>query len=232
MLRAEIENISIKNESQKKTLLKNIFYEVFPNKVYTILGDNGSGKSTLIKSFTQLLDKNDFEVSGKVLWKDKNVLEMNDEELMQIRKNEIRYVFQDSVNSFDPLKKIRYYFNSIVKDDAKLSDLLEYFNLPPKEKLENLYPYELSGGMAQRILIVLTVSANPELLILDEPTSAADTAVINLLIHFLRDYIKNGEKSVLIVTQDLLFAKKVSDDIVIIKDCSLSEFEFNKTGKL
>lgn len=225
MLRAQIKNISILNKNQQRTLLKDIFFEVYPNKVYTILGENGTGKSTLIKSFTLLLDKSEFKVDGKVFWKNNNIFEMSDEEILLLRKNEIRYVFQDSANAFDPLKNMNYYFDVFAKDNEKLSNLLEYFNLPSKQKLSKLYPYELSGGMAQRISIVLAVCANPQLLILDEPTSAADTAIINLLIHFLRDYVKKENNSALIVTQDLLFAQKVSDKMVLINENTLKEFQ-------
>lgn len=224
MLRAQIKNISIPNKNQQRTLLKDIFFEVYPNKVYTILGENGTGKSTLIKSFTLLLDKSEFKVDGKVFWKNNNIFEMSDEEILLLRKNEIRYVFQDSANAFDPLKNMNYYFDVFAKDNEKLSNLLEYFNLPSKQKLSKLYPYELSGGMAQRISIVLAVCANPQLLILDEPTSAADTAIINLLIHFLRGYVKKENNSALIVTQDLLFAQKVSDKMVLINENTLKEF--------
>lgn len=232
MLKTEIRNISIINKGQKSILLKDVFFTLNPNRIYTILGENGSGKSTLIKSLTSLLDKREFEIDGKVLWMNKNIFEMNESELSGLRKNQIRYVFQDCVNSFDPLKSIGYYFNSMVSNHLKLNELLEYFNLPAKSKLDKLYPYELSGGMAQRISVVLAVIANPQLLILDEPTSAADAAIINLLIHFIKDYVSKGENTVLIVTQDLLFAEKVSDEIASIKNLTLTDFHINQKRDL
>lgn len=81
--------------------------------------------------------------------------------------------------------------------------------------------------MAQRVAIVIASISNPQLLIMDEPTSAADTAVINLLIHFLKDYVSKEPRTVLIFTQDLLFAEKVSDEITSLTNNSLKEFQPN-----
>ncbi len=229
MLRADISKISILNSNEENILLKNISFNLDPNVIYTILGENGSGKSTLIKSLTLLPDRRFFRIDGKIFWNGKNLFEASEEELIMLRKNQIRYVFQDCINSFDPLKRISYYFDWMVEDKQQLNELLKYFNLPEQTELGKLYPYELSGGMAQRIAIVLAAIVKPKLLILDEPTSAADTAVINLLIHFLRDYVSDGNNSVLIVTQDLLFAEKVSDMIAEIKNHTLTEFQVNQS---
>ena len=227
MIKTELQKISIISNHKERILLKDIFFELKPNRIYTILGENGSGKSTLIKSLSLLLDNRTFNVEGKIFFNSRNLFELTDDELLLFRRKNIRYVFQDCVNSFDPLKTIGYYFNNLVDDASKLSTLLEYFNLPSVKELSKLYPYELSGGMAQRIAIVIASISNPQLLILDEPTSAADTAVINLLIHFLKDYVSKEPRTVLIVTQDLLFAKKVSYEIALIKNNSLTEFQPN-----
>lgn len=227
MIKTEIQKISIVNKDQEKILLKDIFFELNPNRIYTILGENGSGKSTLIKSLTLLTDKKEFKIEGKILFNDKNLFELTEDELILLRKKNIRYVFQDCINSFDPLKSIGYYFDNLVEDDSKLNSMLEYFNLPARKELGKLYPYELSGGMAQRISIIFASIANPQLLILDEPTSAADTAIINLFIHFLKEFVSEGKRTVLVVTQDLLFAKKVSDEIASIENNSLTAFQLN-----
>lgn len=232
MLRADIRKISILNNSNEMILLKDISFTLKPNHIYTILGENGSGKSTLIKALTLLPDKRFFRIDGRIFWKEKDLSDAGEEELLSLRKNQIRYVFQDCVNSFDPLKRIGYYFNTMADNISKLNQLLEYFNLPEKNKIENLYPYELSGGMAQRIAIVLATVANPQLLILDEPTSAADTAVINLLIHFLNEFVSERNCTVLTVTQDLLFARKVSHEIASIKNLTLTEFHTNQSRVL
>jgi len=181
MISVNIKSVEIIAADQSKSILQNISFKLEKVKVYTILGKNGSGKSTLINTLTKLLDENIYRINAKIELNGINLFELNDTELLQIRKQKIKYVFQDSINSFDSLKKFEYYFKMIQSPDEEIDELFEYFLLPEKEKLFNLYPYEVSGGMAQRISTCLAILAKPELLILDEPTSAIDINISNLL---------------------------------------------------
>ena len=224
MLSVDINSVSILDEIKERIILSDIKFDVENGKVFTILGKNGSGKSTLIKSLTSLLPIDEYETSGKVFFKETDLLDCAEEKYREIRKHNIRYVFQDAVNSFDPLKKIKYYFDLSNVSPLKIEELLLYFLLPEYKKLSNLYSYELSGGMAQRLLIVLALLANPDLLILDEPTSGVDYAVMNLISLKIKNYVRDNDKSVLIVTQDINFAIKISDKIAYLSDCKLSQF--------
>jgi ABC-type dipeptide/oligopeptide/nickel transport system ATPase component len=87
-----------------------------------------------------------------------------------------------------------------------------------------MYPYETSGGMAQRISFILALSAQPDLIILDEPTSGIDAGIANLFLLKLKDLLSAGNHSVLLITQDIEFAKKISNKIALLSDGSLSEF--------
>lgn len=223
MLSADIKSVSILDEKNKRTILKDISFNIKEGKVYSILGKNGSGKSTLIKSLTALLPTELYKVEGKVLYNRSDILVISEEKLREIRKNNIRYVFQDAVNSFDPLKKIKYYFDLSNVSSLKIEELLIYFMLPDYKKLSGLHSYELSGGMAQRLLIVLALLANPDLLILDEPTSGVDYAVMNLILLKMNNYVRDNNKSVLIVTQDINFAIQSSDYIAYLSDGTLSQ---------
>jgi peptide/nickel transport system ATP-binding protein len=224
MLSVDINSVSILDEEKSRTILKDIKFDVEKGKVYTILGKNGSGKSTLIKSLTVLLPSELYEVNGKVLFNDIDLLNTTEEKLREIRKSNIRYVFQDATNSFDPLKKISYYFDLSNVSSLKIEELLIFFSLPTYKKLSVLHSYELSGGMAQRLLIVLALLANPDLLILDEPTSGVDYAVMNLILLKIKNFVRDNDKSVLIVTQDINFALKTSDFISYLSDGKLSRF--------
>lgn len=224
MLNIDIKEISIKKQTENILLLKNINFNLTENKIFTILGKNGTGKSTLIKSITKLLDSNIYDIKAKVLWKEKDIYEIEYDELLKIRANYIKYIFQDAVNSFDHLKNLGYYFKKFCIDENEIDSLLEYFILPEKEKLFKMYAYEVSGGMAQRISLVLALLTKPKLLILDEPTSGIDSAIANLMLLKLKEFIKEEGNSVLLVTQDILFAQKISDEIAMLKDFTLSKF--------
>ncbi len=221
MLSAEIKKIELKGN---RTILKDIHFELEANFVYTILGKNGSGKTTLIKALTSLLPSNLYSIEGTVKFNGTDLLSIDRRSLQFIRKNEIKYVFQDSVNSFDPLKTFKYYFELFCNDQKKIDDLLSYFLLPPQKDLYNLHPYEVSGGMAQRIGFILALAAEPQLIIMDEPTSGIDSATVNLVLEKTREFRLRNNTSVLLVTHDLEFAKKISNFIAFIADGNLSPF--------
>ncbi len=224
MLAAAIKNISLSAGYGDQLLLKDIEFTIPHNSVFTVLGKNGSGKSTIAKLLTRLLDKRFYSVNAKVLFNGKDISGFTETELVQYRKKNVRCLFQDPVNSFDPLKKFNYYFDNFDIDRAEAKTLFEYFLLPDMKKILNLYPYEVSGGMAQRIAFILILLSKADLIILDEPTSGIDAALSNLLLIKLKEYITKKNNSVLLITQDLLFAERISTSISIIDNLTMSEF--------
>lgn len=223
MLTVDLKNISLKNKIESRELLKNIHFTLNGKMIYTILGKNGSGKSTLIKSLTGLLNEELYKVNGNVLWFDENIFKMKYDRLIKLRRNEIKYVLQDLTNNFDPLKKLKYYFGKSEIDEKIISNSLKDFLLPDYQTISALYSYEISGGMAQRLSLMLAILSNPKLLILDEPTSAIDYANINLIKLKLLEFKKAGG-SALIVTHDISFAKEISDEIAFLHEHRLTEF--------
>jgi ABC-type glutathione transport system ATPase component len=221
--RVDIKKIILTDQTGSRDILKNINFKLEYGNIYTILGKNGSGKSTLIKSFTTLLDKKAYQVDGSVFWNEENIFLMNYERLIKLRQKEIRYVLQDLTNNFDPLKKLKYYFDSSGFKQDIIFEQLKNFLLPDYNTISRLHSYEISGGMAQRVSFLFALLPNPQLLILDEPTSAVDYTNVNLIKLKLKDFVKDNG-SVLIVTQDVNFAKDISDKIAFLDNGSLSEF--------
>lgn len=223
MLKAEIKKLSLK-KIEDRILLSGISFSLHGNKLYSVLGENGSGKSTLLKALTGLLDKRFYNIDGEIIIDGTDILSADESELLNIRRNKIKYVMQDAVNSFDHLKKMEYYFSRIVKDTSEIDELLEYFKLPAKKNLYKLYAYELSGGMAQRVSFVLSLLSHPKIILLDEPTSGVDPAVANLFLLKLKEFTLQDGNLALLVTHDLQFAQKSSDDIALLANGKLSDF--------
>ena len=222
MLNVLLNNVSV-TKDKERVILKDIAFELDGGNIYTILGKNGTGKSTLLKSLTGLLDNRFYSIIGKVIYNDKDILSLKEDELQNIKKNEIKYVFQDPVNSFDHLKKFKYYFNLFTKEGKEVDKLLDFFLLPDSKKLFKMYPYEVSGGMAQRISLILSLLAKPKIILLDEPTSGIDAPIVNLLLIKLREFVTNGNLA-LMVTQDLGLARSASSKIALLSDNTLSPF--------
>lgn len=220
----DIKELSIRSAAESNMLLKDVSFELLENKAYVILGKNGSGKSTLIRTLGRLLDNSLYEVKGKIIADGKDVMTMNEEELMNFRKVKIKYSFQDSINSFDPLRTIGFYFKRFNTDIKETEDLLDFFLLPSRAAISKMYAWQLSGGMAQRLSIVFALLLHPELLILDEPTSGIDAPIANLLLLKLREFVQQDKKCILLVTQDVLFAEKAGDFISHIQNKTLTSF--------
>ena len=227
MLSADIKDISILHGKDEKVLLSGMSFVLADSSINIILGKNGTGKSTLIRALTGLLNKNFYKVSGKVEYNGSDLLTLPESELLKIRRSKIGYVFQDAINSLDPLKNINFYFKRF-KNEPEADALLNGFLLPGRADLFRLYPYELSGGMAQRLLLILTLLRHPQILILDEPTSGIDTPISNLILLKLKEFVNDTGKSVLLVTQDLQFAANAGDRIAYLADGKLSDFYSNE----
>lgn len=223
MLKVDIKNISRKEEERSSDVLKDIRFTIMPGKCYTILGRNGSGKTTLIKSLTGLLNDDIYHINGNVLFNNEDISAFSEQRLQILRQKHIRYVLQDLTNNFDPLKRLKYYFDFQKPDIATINYLLKEFLLPDYEKIGQLYAYEISGGMAQRLSFLLAILPKPDLLILDEPTSAIDYTNINLIKLKLEE-MKTSGKSSLIVTQDIQFAEEISDEIAFLSERTLTGF--------
>lgn len=225
MLHANLKSVSLLTQTPAKNILKDVSFTLNAGSVYTILGKNGSGKSTLIKSLTGLLPANQYEVKGDVIFNKTHLLSVDENILRVIRKKQVRYVFQDAINSFDPLKKFGYYFKMSGVKENVFKEYFDFFLLPDFEKIASLHPYEVSGGMAQRLSLIFALAADPDLLILDEPNSGVDYAITNLLILELQKIVKQPNKAVLIVTQDLKFADRISDFISYLSAGTLTGFK-------
>ena len=224
MIRINIKSVGLVEERAKRTLLHNIAFSLSDGNIYTVLGKNGEGKSTLLKAVTNLLDKNVFSTTGSVEFEGVDLLALPQLQLTEYRKAKIQYVFQDSVNSFDPLKKIEYYFKLYPFDELEVKNEFEFFKLSEPAKIFELYPYEISGGMAQRISIILALLKKPKFLLLDEPTSGIDNDTVALIKERLKKFILKEKSIALIITQDLSFAENITDFIAYLENGNLSKF--------
>ena len=126
MLHIELDSVTIIDDDKRRLLLSDININIERGKIYTILGKNGTGKSTLIKSITRLLSDT-YLVKGSVEFNGIDLLSTTELNLRQVRRKNIRYVFQDTINSLDPLKKIKYYFDISNVSPLKIEELLLFF---------------------------------------------------------------------------------------------------------
>tara|TARA_Y100000996_G_scaffold296726_1_gene234908 strand:- start:1620 stop:3233 length:1614 start_codon:yes stop_codon:yes gene_type:complete len=228
-----INNLSVEYIGDKSSTeaLKNISIDVDENQIVGIVGESGSGKSTLIKSVMRILSAPGLITSGEVVFDNKDILKMSDEEIFDIRWKGISLVKQKALNSLNPVSKIGYqislpfrYHMGLSKADAeqKAKDLLDLVNIDLIHF--DSYPHELSGGMRQRVIIAMAMALKPKLIIMDEPTTALDVITEHEIIDSIRALQKKLNFSIIFITHDLNLLLQFADKICVLYDGELVDF--------
>jgi len=193
-----------------------------------VVGESGSGKSTLGIAIAKLLPANGSYTGGDILLNGKNVLAMNDKEIRSIRGGVVFMVFQDPLNSLNPVKKVgnqivealqvksqregRHYEN----DSREIIKTFENVRIPDPDAILERYPHELSGGQVQRVILAMGLLMKPKLLIADEPTSAVDVTLQAQIINLLNSLKAEYGLSVIFITHDISVAYNVADKIAVM----------------
>lgn len=228
----DINNLSIKYGEQKPAV-KNIDMSVKSKEIVGIVGESGSGKSTLIRAILGILPKGATVCSGDVIFKDRNLLQYSKKEWQEIRGNKMAMIFQDAGRSLTPIKKIGNQFIESIKSHfdiskadahAKAFDMLGRMRLPDAERIMKSYPFELSGGMKQRVAIAMAMTMEPEILLADEPTSSLDVTVQAQVVRQLMELRNNFSTSIIIVTHNMGVASYMCDKIGVMKQGELVEW--------
>ena len=195
------------------------------NKIIAIVGESGCGKSVTALSIIRLIQFPGKIISGKIIFKGKNLLDIDEKEMQNIRGKEIGMIFQDPLNSLNPVFTVGSQITETIITHLQLSHnnakkrALEMFHkvqLPEPEKLFDMYPHQLSGGMKQRVLIAIALSCSPSLLIADEPTTALDVSIQQEIIKLLLDLRKEENISIIFISHDFRVVKEIADEVAVM----------------
>ena len=224
----EINNltISIGDKETGFEVVSNVSIAVPKGKIIGIVGESGCGKTITALSIMKLLPDPPAKItSGEIIFKNKNILEISDEELRDIRGNEISMIFQEPVSSLNPVftigeqigETIRTHNDINSKDEReKVIELLKLVGIPEPERRYSNYPHEMSGGMCQRVMIAMALCCSPDLLIADEPTTALDVTVEAGIIDLIDNLRKDLGMSVILITHDLGIISEIADEVYVM----------------
>ena len=229
--------VSIAENSKNKKLIKSVSFNIKKNEIVGLIGESGSGKSLTSLCILGLLEKKNFNISGEIYFNQRNIINLQENEIMKIRGSEISMIFQEPMTALNPTMKIGEQLFEVFrshenKDSKEISSRIE--KLIKKVKLDNVenlfdkYPHQLSGEQKQRVMIVMALSCNPKLLIADEPTTALDVTIQKEIIDILKDLQKSENLSILFISHDLRLVSKISDRIIIMKTGVIIEQGLNK----
>ncbi|HJE20404.1 MAG TPA: ABC transporter ATP-binding protein [Aliicoccus persicus] len=224
-------NVEFLSEGKNVKAVNNVSFDIEEKDSIGIVGESGSGKSTLAMAILKLLPSNT-KISGEVLYKDKNILPLGNKQLKNIRWKEVAVVFQKSMNSLSPVHKIgmqlvdvyKIHSKKATKEEArkKIMDLLLLVNLPTR--VFSLYPHELSGGMMQRVSIALSLIQNPNLLILDESTTALDVVTERQILEELKLLEETLNITRIMITHDMSVVATSCKKVAVMYAGNIVEF--------
>jgi len=190
-----------------------------------LVGESGSGKTVTALTILGIVQKPGRIVSGQILYRGQNILQLNQEESRKIRGRKIGMVFQDPNSSLDPLYSVGDQLMEVVRVHSKLTkeearkkalSLLELVKISEPEARLRAYPFELSGGMKQRVAIARALAGEPEVLIADEPTTNLDVTIQAQVLELLRGLQKELGMTLILITHDMGIIAEMTTRIVVL----------------
>ena len=198
-----------------------------------ILGETGCGKSVTALSIMGLIEQPGEIIKGNIIFEKKSLTSMSEDKLNDIRGRKIAMIFQEPVAALNPVMRVGFQIAESIARSKKKNEvkevypevrrMLEIAGLDWKRTID-LYPHELSGGMAQRVMIAMALSSNPKLLIADEPTSALDVTIQAQILELLDELVKKFGNAVILITHDMGVAAEFCDKMAVMYAGNMVEY--------
>ncbi len=200
-------------------------FEVYPGEVLGLVGESGCGKSVTSLSIMGLVSKPGRVDGGEILLDGNDLVKLPEEEMVKIRGNRVSMIFQQPQSALNPVFKVGDQLAEVLNVHQDLGRdagwnraiaLLKMVGVPDPERRAHAYPHELSGGMAQRVMIAMALACVPELLIADEPTTALDVTIQAQILDLMRDLRRDMGTAVILITHDLGVVAEMADRVAIM----------------
>lgn len=215
-----------------KPAVRDISFSLEPGEILGIVGESGSGKSTIIKAAMGLLGNTGAVTKGSIWYNGKNIPDLPPKELRKLCGPELGMIFQNCGSAFCPVRTIGAQMLEAVNEhvpiskaafEAQATEMLDKLGLDSRRVLRS-YPFELSGGMNQRVGIATAMLMNPKILLADEPTSALDVSAQKQVVEEMLLLRKLYGTSIVIVTHNIGVVRAMADRVLVLKDGSMREY--------
>lgn len=226
-------SVGFKTQNGLLNAVNKVDLQVNKGEIVCLVGESGSGKTITSLSIMRLIDfSNGIITNGEILLEGKSLIGLSQKKISELRGKKIAMVFQEPMSALDPVFSIGHQITEVMihhdgvgKAEAtiKAIELLRRVGIPEPELRMKQYPYELSGGMLQRVMIAIALACGPELLIADEPTTALDVTTQAQILALLQELKDELNMSILLITHDLGIAAEMADRIVVMYSAQVVE---------
>jgi peptide/nickel transport system ATP-binding protein len=230
--------VSFRTEAGLVKAVDGVSFTVNRGEVLGIVGESGSGKSVSMMTVMRLIRDPNAVFSGQILYKGRDLMQIPDGDMRQVRGSEIAMIFQDPMTSLIPVYKVGWQIEEQLHAHQKLSrgsarrraiELLQAVGIPNAEARIDDYPHQFSGGMRQRVMIAMGLSCNPDLLIADEPTTALDVTIQAQILELIGKLQREFDSSVVLITHDMGVVAEVADRVAVMYAGRIVEYGDVKT---
>ncbi len=220
-----------------KKVVSDVSFSLREHEILGIVGESGSGKSTLIKAVMGMLGPDGMVTRGDIIYDGKDLPDLPDKELRRICGRRIGMIFQNAGASFCPVRKIgAQMFEAYTAHEAtgraafaeKAKAMLKAVGFSDPQRVLESYPFELSGGMQQRVGIASAMLLSPQILLADEPTSALDAHIQKQVVQTMLDVRKHFGTAIVMVTHNIAVVEAMADRVLVMKDGRV--VEYGETG--
>ncbi len=228
-----IKNLAVTYGNNPNPTIAGVNLDLAEGEIVSIVGESGSGKTTVIRALLGVLPNTGRVSDGSITFDGQDLLSFSRKDWLDLRGNHIAMIFQDSGNMMNPIQTIGKQFVEFIQlhstmskqeAEAKAVKMLALTNLPHPEAIMKSYPFELSGGMRQRVGIAMAITFSPKLLLGDEPTSALDVTTQAQIVEELLRINRENKTSMIIVTHNIGVAAHMSDKIMVMKQGAVVEY--------
>jgi len=225
LIEVEDLHVSFATEEGVVQAVDGVSFDLRAGEVLAVVGESGSGKSVTAMTLMGLTRSPNARFQGRARYRGTELVDASEEELRRIRGGEIAMIFQDPMTSLNPVHRIGEQIAEQIQAHGDVPDaqararaveLLDGVGIPRARERARSYPFELSGGMRQRVMIALALSCEPEVLIADEPTTALDVTIQAQILHRIQELRDRTGAGVILVTHDLGVVADIADRIAVM----------------